>query len=135
MCRNACLVVLVSVASLASAGCWYQRPPAEDWYEDVELGWTKDQVVEKLGRPTVVLENEMMYLYDDPEDPIRLRFVLDDQKIVIEKYMETKEELLRRMEEQETKIPPIELAPGEEERTYPGGPVERFEKEPDQPGG
>ncbi|MGB2614244.1 MAG: hypothetical protein WBD63_09935 [Phycisphaerae bacterium] len=132
---NAFLLVLLSAACLGSAGCWYQRPPVEDFYEDVEIGWEKDKVVEKLGRPTVIIENEMLYLYDDPENPVRIRFVLDDQGLVLEKYMETKDELERRMQEAATKVPPVQLAPGEEQRTYPGAPVDRFEKKPGQPGG
>lgn len=131
---NAFLLVLLSAACLGSAGCWYQRPPVEDFYEDVEIGWEKDKVVEKLGRPTVIIENEMLYLYDDPENPVRIRFVLDDQGLVLEKYMETKDELERRMQEAATKVPPVQLAPGEEQRTS-AAPVDRFEKKPGQPGG
>jgi hypothetical protein len=135
MSAKTCLILLLAAAGFTSTGCWYQRPPVEDFYEDVKIGWEKQEVVEKLGRPTVTLENEMMYLYDDPDNPVRLRFVLDDQDVVIEKYMETKEELQKRMEEAEKEIPPVQLAPGEEERTYPGGPVDRFEKQPGEAGG
>jgi len=132
---NAWLAALVAAACLGSTGCWYQRPDIEDWYEDVEIGWEKQQVVDKLGRPTVLIENDMMYLYDDPENPVRLRFVLDEDEKVIEKYYESKEELAKRLEEARRRVPPVELVPGEEPRGYPGAPMERFEKKPGEPGG
>jgi hypothetical protein len=128
------MAALVAAACLGSAGCWYHRPDIEDWYDDVEIGWEKQQVVDKLGRPTVLIENDMMYLYDDPENPIRLRFVLDEDGKVIEKYYESKEELAKRLEEAQRRVPPTELVPGEEQRGYPGAPLERFEKKPGEPG-
>jgi len=131
---NAWLAALVAAACLGSTGCWYQRPDIEDWYEDVEIGWEKQQVVDKLGRPTVLIENDMMYLYDDPENPVRLRFVLDEDEKVIEKYYESKEELAKRLEEAQRRVPPVELVPGEEPRAFPGAPMERFEKKPGEPG-
>ena len=131
---NAWMAALVAAACLGSTGCWYQRPDIEDWYEDVEIGWEKQQVVDKLGRPTVLIENDMMYLYDDPENPIRLRFVLDEDEKVIEKYYESKEELAKRLEEARRRVPPVELVPGEEPRGFPGAPLERFEKKPGEPG-
>jgi len=132
---NVWMAALVAAACLGSTGCWYQRPDIEDWYEDVEIGWEKQQVVDKLGRPTVLIENDMMYLYDDPENPVRLRFVLDEDEKVIEKYYESKEELAKRLEEARRRVPPVELVPGEEPRGYPGAPMERFEKKPGEPGG
>jgi len=131
---NAWMAALVAAACLGSTGCWYQRPDIEDWYEDVEIGWEKQQVVDKLGRPTVLIENDMMYLYDDPENPVRLRFVLDEDEKVIEKYYESKEELAKRLEEARRRVPPVELVPGEEKRGYPGAPLERFEEKPGEPG-
>ena len=131
---NAWMAALVAAACLGSTGCWYQRPDIEDWYEDVEIGWEKQQVVDKLGRPTVLIENDMMYLYDDPENPIRLRFVLDEDEKVIEKYYESREELAKRLEEARRQIPPVELVPGEEPRGFPGAPLDRFEKKPGEPG-
>jgi len=131
---NAWMAVLVAVACLGATGCWYQRPDVEDWYEDVEIGWEKQKVVDKLGRPTVLIENDMMYVYDATENPVRLRFVLDEEGKVDEKYYESKEELAKRLEEAERRIPPVELVPGEEERGYPGAPLERFEKKPGEPG-
>ena len=132
---NVWMAALVAAACLGSTGCWYQRPDIEDWYEDVKIGWEKQQVVDKLGRPTVLIENDMMYLYDDPENPVRLRFVLDEDEKVIEKYYESKEELAKRLEEARRRVPPVELVPGEEPRGYPGAPMERFEKKPGEPGG
>lgn len=103
---NVWMAALVAAACLGSTGCWYQRPDIEDWYEDVEIGWEKQQIVDKLGRPTVMIENDMMYLYDDPEDPVRLRFVLDEDEKVVEKYYESKEELVKRLEEAQRRVPP-----------------------------
>jgi len=131
---NAWTAALVAAACLGSAGCWYQRPDIEDFYEDVEIGWEKQQVVDKLGRATVLIENDMMYLYDDPDNPVRLRFVLDENGKVIEKYYESKEELAKRLEEAQRQVPPVELTPGEEKRGYPGAPLDRFEKKPGEPG-
>ena len=132
---NVWMAALVAAACLGSAGCWYQRPDIEDFYEDVEIGWEKQQVVDKLGRPTVLIENDMMYLYDDPQNPIRLRFVLDEDGKVVEKYYESKEELAKRLEEAQRRVPPVELVPGEEQRAFPGAPMERFEKKPGEPAG
>lgn len=116
------------VGSLLGTGCYYERPDFDEMYADVVTGMDEDDVVEVLGKPTVIIENEMMYLYDDPDEPVRMRFVLDEERIVIEKYMETKAELAKKAEETKGKYPPLEPMPGEEERTYPGGPLERFEK-------
>ena len=115
---------------VVAAGCWYQRPDLEEMFEEIEVGMEKDEVIEELGQPTAVLESEMFYLYDDPDKPVRFRFVLDEKALVIEKYYETKEELAKRAEEVKGEIPPVEPLPGEEGRTYPGGPLKRFDKPP-----
>ena len=122
------ILVLFAVGGLGSIGCWYQRPPIEQWYKDIATGMDRHDVVKKLGGPTVVIENEMMYLYDDPDNPVRFRFVLDEEGVVVEKYLETKAELAKRTEEVKGELPPVEPIPGEENRAYPGGPLPRFEK-------
>ncbi|KPJ75047.1 MAG: hypothetical protein AMK72_13805 [Planctomycetes bacterium SM23_25] len=148
---NRYVLAALAAWSLAAAGCWYQRPEIEDMYADVKVGMTKDDVIEALGQPTAVLgdtgsgdapgapapedANEMFYLYDDPVDPVRFRFVLNDKGVVIEKYYETKKELAKRAEETKGKLPPLEPMPGEDEpgRRYPGGPLKRFGTVPGVP--
>jgi hypothetical protein len=148
---NPYVLAALAAWSLAATGCWYQRPDLEDTYADIEVGMSKDDVIERLGQPTAVLgdtgpgdasgapapedANEMFYLYDDPLEPVRFRFVLNDKGFVIEKYYETKKELAKRAEETKGKVPPIERLPGEKEpeRRYPGGPLKRFETIPGKP--
>jgi hypothetical protein len=123
------MVPMLMVAVAASAGCHYQRPDIEGRFSKTAVGMTKDEVVEALGRsPTIVTDNEMMYQYDDPMNPVRLRYVMNDQGVVVEKYLETRKELAKRAEENAGKAPPTQVMPGEEDRTYPGGPLKRFEK-------
>jgi hypothetical protein len=119
---------LAIVALAMAAGCWYQRPDFQDKYEDIKIGMTKEKVIKKLGQPTVVFENEMFYIYDDPMKPARFRFVLNEKQEVAQKFYETKKELAKKAEEVEGAVPPVQLMPGEEEREYPGAPLERFQK-------
>ncbi|HUU11448.1 MAG TPA: hypothetical protein VM431_13055 [Phycisphaerae bacterium] len=130
---NRYLVAALVVACLTLAGCWYKRPKLDEMYTDVKVGMTKDEVVELLDQPTAIIESEMFYLYDDPLDPVRFRFVLDDKGIVVEKYYETKKELAKKAEETKGQVPPVERMPGEPGRSYPGGPLERFERKPGEP--
>jgi hypothetical protein len=148
---NRYVLAVLAAASLAATGCWYQRPELDDMYADVEIGMSKAEVIEALGQPTAVLgdtgagdapgavapedANEMFYLYDDPLEPVRFRFVLNDKGVVIEKYYETKKELAKRAEETKGQVPPVEPLPGEEEpgRRYPGGALKRFETIPGMP--
>ena len=132
---NWCVLVALAFGSLLVAGCWYKRPELEEMYADVGVGVSKDEVVEVLGQPTAIIESEMFYLYDDPVDPVRFRFVLDDKGMVVEKYYETKKDLAKKAEETKGEIPPVERLPGEEEpgRPYPGGPLKRFETIPGVP--
>jgi len=129
---NCFVATLLAASCLVAAGCWYQRPDLEEMYGKVDVGMTKDKVVEVLGQPTTFVENDMFYLYDDPLDPIRFRFVLDDKDVVVEKYYEPKKELARKAEETKGEVPPVERLPGEAEpgRSFPGGPLKRFEKPP-----
>jgi hypothetical protein len=125
------IILVLTLVGFAAAGCWYQRPKTEDWYKKVELGMTKEEVVKKLGDPTVILEGEMFYIYDDPKDPVRFRFVLNDQDMIIAKYYESKKELAKKTEqtkgEEATAVaPPPPPPPGQPK--YPGGPHPRFEK-------
>ncbi len=119
-------VTLVLVAA-AVTGCHYRKPPLREWYDQVELGMTREQVIEELGDPTVSYEREMMYLYDDPDDPARFRFVLSAEDEVVERYFETKEELCQKAEEIQEQLVPPPTVPGEDEpRAYPGGPLPQF---------
>jgi hypothetical protein len=123
------MVLVLAFAVVATAGCFYKRPNIEGKFSQTEVGMTKDEVIKVLGRsPTIVSDTEMMYQYDDPMDPVRLRFVLNDQGVVVEKYLETRKDLTRRAEEAALKGPPTQPTPGEENRSYPGGPLPRFEK-------
>jgi hypothetical protein len=124
-------LVVLAVGCLGAAGCWYQRPDLEARYEVILVGMDEYDVVEELGEPTAVIENEMFYLYDDPDDPVRFRFVLDENGVVITRYFERKSDLAKRAEEVKGEFPPVELLPGDEEgRPYPGAPLPRFEKKP-----
>ncbi len=124
-------LVVLAVGCLGAAGCWYQRPDLEARYEVILVGMDEYDVVEELGEPTAVIENEMLYLYDDPDDPVRFRFVLDENGVVITRYFERKSDLAKRAEEVKGELPPVELLPGDEEgRPYPGAPLPRFEKKP-----
>jgi outer membrane protein assembly factor BamE (lipoprotein component of BamABCDE complex) len=114
---------------LAAAGCYYKAPNTEHLLAKVAIGMTKDEVIEVLGQPTAILESEMFYIYDDPRNPVRLRFVLNDRGVVVAKYYESKNELAARAEEAQAEAakagrPP----PGAEQPPYPGGPMPRFEK-------
>lgn len=142
--RYALAVLMVALGGLVVAGCWYQRPDLEEQFSLLEVGMTRDEVIEQLGQPTHVLGdtlladpddprseqkiNEMFYLYDDPVDPVRFRLVLDARDVVIRKFYETKPELAKRAEEVKGEVPPIQLVPGEQPRKYPGGPLKRFEE-------
>jgi len=148
---NRYVLAALAVWSVAATGCSYQRPELEDMFADIEVGVSKEDVIEALGQPTAVLgdtgsgeapgapapedANELFYLYDDPLEPVRFRFVLNDKGFVIEKYYETKKELATRAEEVKGELPPIERLPGEKEpeRRYPGGPLQRFETVPGVP--
>ncbi len=117
----------VGAATLALAGCAYRPPALHDWFERVETGMTRQDVVDILGEPTLTIENDLMYLYDDPNDPARFRFVLDEDGTVLEKYFETKSELAARAREAESTIPAFGPTEGEEpDRAYPGGPLPGF---------
>jgi len=118
------------VAGIATSGCYYHRPNVEQMFADTYVGMTKDEVVKALGQPTLTRDNELQYNYDDPLRPVRLRYILDEQSVVIEKFLETKPELAKRAEEELAQQPAIKPMPGEEKRTYPGGPLPRFEKKP-----
>jgi len=133
-----------ALGGLLVAGCWYQRPDLEEEFELLEIGMTRDEVIEQLGQPTHVLGdtiladpddpdseqkvNELFYLFDDPDDPVRFRVVLDARDVVIRKFYETKPELAKQAEAVKGEVPPIQLVPGEEPRKYPGGPLKRFEE-------
>jgi len=124
------LIIVLALAGFAAAGCWYQRPSTETWYKKVELGMTREEVIKKLGEPTVILESEMFYIYDDPKNPVRFRFILDDQDMLIAKYYELKKDLAKKTEqtkgEESTAVSPP--PPPSTDAKYPGGPLPKFEK-------
>jgi hypothetical protein len=127
-------VILVGAAAVLAAGCWYQRPNFQKMYNRTEIGMTIEEVAKTLKRkPTMTLENEAFYIYDDPEEPVRMRFVLNDKQVVIAKFFENKWDLAKKTEETMGEIPVTQPLPGEEKRTYPGGPIPRFEKKPGEP--
>ncbi|MCX5671692.1 MAG: hypothetical protein NTU94_10280 [Planctomycetota bacterium] len=127
------IVAVVALAGLVAAGCWYQQPKLDEMYGKTSVGMSRDDVIKVLGQPSGVLGNELFYLYDDPEAPARFRFVLNEKGFVVEKYLETKKELAKKAEETMGVVPPVERLPGEEGRTYPGGPLPRFETKPGMP--
>ncbi len=119
----------VALAGFAASGCYYKKPDLRAWYDMIVVDMDRDDVIEVLGaEPTVETENEMIYIYDDPIDPARFRFVLDENDVLVEKHFETKEELEERARaKQEVARPVYEPLPGEErERPYPGGPLPGF---------
>jgi hypothetical protein len=119
------------VAGLATSGCYYKRPDIEGKFASTEVGMSKEEVIQVIGhQPTFVDGNEMFFNYDDPTRAVRLRYVLNDQNVVVEKYLELKQELVKKAEEMAAQGQPIKPLPGEENRTYPGGPLPRFEKKP-----
>lgn len=125
-----CMLVALAVACLATTGCIYKRPEIEKKYEKVKIGMHKDQVVKILKKPTMILANEMYYLYDDPERPVRLRFVLNDKGFVTQRYYESKADLAKKAADAEAALPPVEPLSTEEKekpRAYPGAPLERFQ--------
>jgi len=128
-----CVVAAVALAGLVAAGCWYQRPKLDEMYGRTSVGMSREEVAKVLGQPSEVLGNELFYLYDDPDVPARFRFVLNEKGLVVEKYFETKQELAKKAEETMGAVPPVERLPGEEGRTYPGGPLPRFETKPGMP--
>jgi len=128
---NRWLIGAMALAVLAAAGCWYRRPNIERMYGKTAVGMSGEDVIKVMGRPpTTILENEMFYIYDDPPEPVRLRFVLDESGVVCARYYEPKRDLARKAEETKGEIPPPEPLPGEEARSYPGGPLDRFRRAP-----
>jgi 3-methyladenine DNA glycosylase AlkD len=122
---------LALLGGALAAGCHYKKPALREWYDLVVVDMSRQDVVDILSRPTVETENEIMYLYDDPENPARFRFVLNEKKIVTAKYFETKTELAARAKEVKAQKRPVEQPPGEESgRPYPGGPLPGFETKP-----
>ncbi len=124
------VIACVAVSVLASSGCYYKRPDIEQMYAKVAVGESREGVVKDLGEPTLTQQSEMFYIYDDPEKPVRLRFVLDDKEIVVAKYIESKKDLAKKAEETQGNVPPIQALPGEEPRAYPGGPIGKFQAKP-----
>jgi hypothetical protein len=129
---NRWLVAIVAVGALAT-GCWYQRPDLDKMFTQVSVGTSQEELVRILGQPSVVLGNEVLYNYDDPEKPARFRFVFNDNRIIVEKYFEPKLDLARTAAEQRAALPPVERLPEEPGRIYPGGPLPRFETKPGVP--
>ena len=116
-----------------TAGCsttwnpFYKCPDVEPKFAKVMTGMEKDEVIKILGKPTSTVGHELWYIYDDPNAPVRLRFVLNDSGEVAEKYYETKASIQEQVRQQaEARIAP-ETLPGEESRKYPGGPMKQFE--------
>ena len=130
--RQIWLIGVLAAVGL-TAGCsttwnpFYKCPNVEPKFAKVMTGMEKDEVIKILGKPTSTVGHEMWYIYDDPSEPVRMRFVLDDSGAVAEKYYETKASLQDQMKQQaEGRVAP-EAAPGEEPRKYPGGPMQQFQ--------
>jgi hypothetical protein len=126
-------LVAAAAIGLLAAGCWYQQPNLERRFSEASVGMNKEELAKTLGQPSVVLGNEVLYNYDDPEKPARFRFVFNDQGIIVEKYFEPKLDLARKAAEQRAALPPVERMPEEPGRVYPGGPLPRFETKPGMP--
>ena len=122
------LVIVLTLACFGAAGCWSHPPDTEGWYKKVELGMTKDEVIKKLGDPTVILESEMFYIYDDPQNPVRFRFVLNDDNAVIAKFYESKKDLAKKTEQTKGEESTAVAPPPPAESKYPGSPLPKFEK-------
>jgi len=124
------------IGSLVATGCqtdnlFYKRPDVEGMFAKITPGMSKAEVIEVLGPHAYKIQDrEMWYVYDDPETPVRLRFVLDDKDIVVEKYYEPKREVLEKYEKKLGEPSSVKPLEGEEGRTYPGGPLPKFEKKP-----
>jgi len=123
------IVALAGLGCVLASGCYYKKPALRDWYAEIVPDMTRDQVVDIMGRPTREDKNSLMYVYDDPEDPARFLFVLDDNGVVIEKYYQPKTELEEKARQLRSQSTPVAPAPGEEpNRSYPGGPLPQFGK-------
>ena len=131
VCRNGLLLVALAVA-WATTGCFYWPPRTEEWYAGVSVGMSKDEVIKVLGPPTATLASEMFYIYDDPKDPVRFRFVLNDEGLVIAKYYESKKDVAKRTEQAKGEESTATIPSLPSEPKYPGGPLPRFEKKPGQ---
>jgi hypothetical protein len=132
--RGLWILALVVLVGFAAGGCRYKNPDLRAWYDKVVVDMDRADVVEILGDPTFEAENEMLYLYDTPEEPARFRFVLDENDVVVERHFETKDELEAQAKAKEEALAPgYQPLPGEEEeRPYPGGPLPGFGAEEDQ---
>jgi outer membrane protein assembly factor BamE (lipoprotein component of BamABCDE complex) len=120
------------VACFVVMGCFYKAPKVDQKYDKISVGMTKAEVVKALGEPSVVHENEMFYIYDDPKNPVRFRFVLNEQDVVVAKHFESKAELANKTAETKGQVPAGQTTapPPTGEPKYPGGPLKRFEKTP-----
>jgi hypothetical protein len=128
--RSRLLLAVLAGAFVAAAGCWYQAPNTQRWYDKVSVGMTEADVIKALGPPTAILESEMFYIYDDPRNPVRFRFVFNENDLVIAKYYESKKDLAKRTEETRGEESTAVTPPPPNEPKYPGGPLPRFEKKP-----
>lgn len=128
------VLLTVAIGSLLATGCktdniFYKRPDIEGMFAKITPGMSKAEAIQILGsNPYKIQDREMWYVYDDPEKPVRLRFVLDDQDLVVEKYYEPKREVLENYEKKLGEPSSVKPLEGEEGRTYPGGPLPKFEK-------
>jgi hypothetical protein len=132
VCRNGLLLAVLAAVGLAATGCFYWPPRTEEWYAGVSVGMSKDKVIRALGPPTAILESEMFYIYDDPKNPVRFRFVLNDEGLVIAKYYESKKDLAKRMEQTKGEESTATTPALTNEPKYPGAPLPGFEKKPGQ---
>ena len=135
---NRWVLLTAVIGGLLATGCktdniFYKRPPIEEMFAEVTPGMSQSEVFKILGAPTIIQASEMFYIYDDPPKPVRLRIVLDDKGVVLEKFYEPKADLARKYELKQGQPPTVKPLEGEEGRTYPGGPLPRFEKAPKEP--
>jgi len=113
---------------VALSGCYWVIEPGEHLrakFDEVVEGMGEDEVIDIMGRPSYTEETEMVYLYDYPGSQVRIRFVLDAEKIVTGKHYETAEELREKTPE-EIEGEKIEEGEAKEKDAYPGGPLPRF---------
>jgi uncharacterized protein (TIGR03067 family) len=64
------------------------RLTADNFFDKVQVGMTRDEVTKLIGPPTTAKDREMTFIFDDPYNPVRVRIALDDRGRVAAKFYE-----------------------------------------------